>query len=173
MRAPATRIVVSMVDNSHRHARRGFDIESDSRSLDSVASTSSPDRCLQKPERAEGPFQRFLAGDEAALCADRIGRQGQAHSGDACRRGHESVVRNQPILWIGLLPEVLEGGLLKGVQPAVVNQRGLRSCARAASSAQHASESQRDRGDRMRRQGQFESYRTVRILASDRLSRHA
>jgi len=69
----------------------------------------------KETERCEGPFERLRASDEAAVCTDRISRQGQPHSGDARRRGREGVVGYQSILWIGLLPEVGECGFLKRV----------------------------------------------------------
>src|SRR5207248_7886380 len=69
-------------------------------------------------QRGERPGGRLGARDIAALRADRVRRQREAHGGDARERLGRGAVGGQPVGRVGQVPEVVERALLEGVEEA-------------------------------------------------------
>src|SRR5262245_23394450 len=67
----------------------------------------------EETERLESAIAGAGAGDESSRGADRIARESQAHTGNAGGCFLVGVVADETVLWIRLLPEVLEGALLE------------------------------------------------------------
>src|SRR5437879_5535918 len=70
----------------------------------------------EEPQRGEHASGCVGAGDVAALDADRVGGQGEAHRGDAGEAAGGPAVGGEPIGRVGLVPEESEGALLEGVE---------------------------------------------------------
>jgi hypothetical protein len=77
-------------------------------------------RVPEEPQGREDPIARRLAGNVAALDADRVRREPEADRGDARERRRRIAIRHQSGSRIGRLPEEVERAALE-----IVEQRGI------------------------------------------------
>src|SRR6185312_1028502 len=74
----------------------------------------------QRAQGGEGPLRGLPTRHVAALGADAVGREAEAHGGDARERGRRRAVGNQQRARIGEVPEVLKAAMLHVVQQRIV-----------------------------------------------------
>ena len=80
----------------------------------------------ERLERGAHAGAALVARDPAVIDADADRRQTESHRGDAARRAGRVAVLDQAVRGIGLVPEVLERGVLHAVQQRLGRDLGAR-----------------------------------------------
>ncbi len=113
---------------------------------------SAPRPCGAAPRKrsvVSTRSRRLLAGDPAALDADRIGGEPETDGGDAGERGRRPAVGHQAV-GVGLLPEEKEGALRDVVEERLLadHDRGRRRARRSRLASTHGAQAKRQDEDR-------------------------